>query len=98
VTPSAPPTLAERVALAGGEATAALDRVGKLEPGRGRLDLWGFLHRDAMVGRTSGGVGLDYARRISTRWSAFGRGWAGYDSVAPGRWGAELLGGVRLDF
>lgn len=76
------------------EAAQELDRIDKLEPGRGQLDAFGFAVGDLDSGRI--GVGVEYGHRITERLSAIARGTAGYsygaergfdyDAVIAGRW------------
>jgi hypothetical protein len=62
-----------------------------LEPGHGKLDLFGFAERDRLGGA------LDYSHRIGRNVSAFAQGWAGTerDALNGWRWGYGALGGLR---
>ena len=69
-------------------------RAGELEPGHGKIDLFGYLQPDRMGGA------LDYSHRITKSLSAFGQGWAGVARDPFDRWQADYgaLGGVRFQW
>jgi hypothetical protein len=73
-------------------ATAGLDRADALAVGRGHVDLFGFAGPDAL------GAGMDLSARVSSRVSAFGSAWGGWDVENGNRltWGA--LGGLRTSW
>ena len=69
-------------------------RAGELEPGHGKIDLFGYLQPDRMGGA------VDYSHRIAKTLSAFGQGWAGMARDPFDRWQADYgaLGGLRLSW
>lgn len=77
-------------------AGSELDRIAKLQPGRGSLDLFGFAKGTLDGGKA--GAAVEYRHRVSESWSAFGLAEAGYRYGE--RTGAyyEALAGMRLAF
>ncbi len=69
-------------------------RAGELQPGHGRIDLFGYLQPDRMGGA------VDYSHRITKSLSAFGQGWAGVARDPFDRWQTDYgaLGGMRLQW
>lgn len=78
------------------EAKAELDRVDRMKPGSGRVDLFGFGRGTFGSGVAGGGV--DYEHRLTRGWSAFARGELGYGwgESRGGQW--KALGGLRWTF
>lgn len=68
-----------------------LDRVDKLEPGRGKLEWFGRLKNRAIGG------GLEYEHRVGRDLSLFGRGNASWDWAVK-ELGYEAMLGGRLRF
>lgn len=77
-------------------AGAELDRIAKLSPGSGSIDLFGFAKGTLDGGKAGGAV--EYRHRVSESWSAFGLGEVGYRYGE--RTGAyyEALVGIRGRF
>jgi hypothetical protein len=69
-------------------------RAGELDPGHGKVDLFGYLQPDRVGGA------VDYSHRITKSLSAFGQGWAGLARDPFDRWQADYgaLGGVRFQW
>lgn len=69
-------------------------RAGELEPGHGKIDLFGYLQPDRMGGA------VDYSHRITKSLSAFGQGWAGVARDPFDRWQTDYgaLGGMRFQW
>lgn len=76
------------------EVNAGLARAEALAPGHGQVDLLGYLRGSLTAGEAGGAV--EAAARISEGWSAFGRGYAGWEWDDAGRRSAfGAVGGLR---
>lgn len=73
-----------------------LDRVDQLEPGRGRLDLFGFGRGDLDGGVA--GAGLKYEHRLDGSLSMWGQGSAGMGWGDQKGLNYEALAGLRWRF
>jgi len=69
-----------------------LRRAGELQPGHGKIDLFGCLQPSRVGGA------VDYSHRLTESLSAFGQGWAGLARDPFDRWQTDYgaLGGVRF--
>lgn len=70
-----------------------LDRIDKLQPGQGMIDVFGFATGD--LSRGSMGAGAVYGHRISKSLSAFAEAEAGYYYGETNKLGYEARAGFR---
>lgn len=90
---SAPAAVVRAVAP---EIRSKLDRVEKLAPGRGQLDLGAFV-RGNSGGGVAGGL-LDYEHRINPSTALFGNGAVGYGWGSSPGLDYEATAGLRMRF
>ncbi len=73
-----------------------LDAIDKLEPGTGHFNAFVFGAGDVRAG--SFGLGLDYAHRLNSDWSAFAAAEAGYYYGDTSGLGFNVRAGLRGTF